>query len=284
MRRIGLAIVLALGVIFASLITEAQEVGTVARVGLLTAGVSSDRIEAFKEGLQPLGYIEDQNIIIEVRSSEGKPERLSGLANEFVKLNVSVIVASSSDTTRAAQDVTKTIPIVMALSGDPVGAGFVSSLARPGGNITGFTTVVEGFHTKRLQLLREAVPQVRRIAALSRPENPAHRMMVREIEEAARSLGLDVHLAEVRNPSDLDRAFLAMSKARVGALVVPGDNMFDVVKERLLDLASRNRLPTMCAAKTYVEAGGLSYAADQNDLFRRAANYVDQDLERRETQ
>jgi len=258
---------------------EAQQAGKVPRVGLLTAGVSQDRIDAFREGLRQLGYLEDQNIVIEIRSSEGKSERLPSLATELVKLNVSVIVASSSDTTRAAQDITKTIPIVMALSGDPVGAGFAASLARPGGNITGFTTLVAGLYTKRLQLMREAVPKLRRVAALWRRENPSHRAIVKEIEEAASSLGLQVHLAEVRNPGELQQAFSAITKARVGAFLVPGDNMFDVVKGQLLDLASRNQLPAMYAAKTYVEAGGLmSYAADQNDLFHRAAGYVDRIL------
>ena len=258
---------------------EAQQAGKVPRVGLLTAGVSQDRIDAFREGLRQLGYLEDQNIVIEIRSSEGKSERLPSLATELVKLNVSVIVASSSDTTRAAQDITKTIPIVMALSGDPVGAGFAASLARPGGNITGFTTLVAGLYTKRLQLMREAVPKLRRVAALWRRENPSHRAIVKEIEKAASSLGLQVHLAEVRNPGELQQAFSAITKARVGAFLVPGDNMFDVVKGQLLDLASRNQLPAMYAAKTYVEAGGLmSYAADQNDLFHRAAGYVDRIL------
>jgi ABC-type uncharacterized transport system substrate-binding protein len=258
---------------------EAQQAGKVPRVGLLTAGVSQDRIDAFREGLRQLGYLEDQNIVIEIRSSEGKSERLPSLATELVKLNVSVIVASSSDTTRAARDITKTIPIVMALSGDPVGAGFAASLARPGGNITGFTTLVAGLYTKRLQLMREAVPKLRRVAALWRRENLSHRAIVKEIEEAASSLGLQVHLAEVRNPGELQQAFSAITKARVGAFLVPGDNMFDVVKGQLLDLASRNQLPAMYAAKTYVEAGGLmSYAADQNDLFHRAAGYVDRIL------
>ena len=258
---------------------EAQQAGKVPRVGLLTAGVSQDRIDAFREGLRQLGYLEDQNIVIEIRSSEGKSERLPSLAIELVKLNVSVIVASSSDTTRAAQDITKTIPIVMALSGDPVGAGFAASLPRPGGNITGFTTLVAGLYTKRLQLMREAVPKLRRVAALWRQENPSHRAIVKEIEKAASSLGLQVHLAEVRNPGELQQAFSAITKARVGAFLVPGDNMFDVVKGQLLDLASRNQLPAMYAAKTYVEAGGLmSSAADQNDLFHRAAGYVDRIL------
>src|SRR5262245_960110 len=252
----------------APLVGEAQQAGKVPRVGLLTAGVSQDRIDAFREGLRQLGYLEGQNIAIEMRSSEGKSERLPSLATELVNLNVSVIVTSSSDTTRAAQDATTTIPIVMALSGDPVGAGFAASLARPGGNITGFTTLVTGLYTKRLQLMREAVPQLRRVAALWRRENPSHRAIVKEIEEAASSLGLQVHLAEVRNPSELQPAFSAITKARVGAFLVPGDNMFDVVKGQLLDLASRNQLPAMYAAKTYVEVGGLmSYAADQNDLF-----------------
>jgi len=263
----------------APLVGEAQQAGKVPRVGLLTAGVSQDRIDAFREGLRQLGYLEGQNIAIEMRSSEGKSERLPSLATELVNLNVSVIVTSSSDTTRAAQDATTTIPIVMALSGDPVGAGFAASLARPGGNITGFTTLVTGLYTKRLQLMREAVPKLRRVAALWRRENPSHRAIVKEIEEAASSLGLQVHLAEVRNPSELQQAFSAITKARVGAFLVPGDNMFDVVKGQLLDLASRNQLPAMYAAKTYVEVGGLmSYAADQNDLFHRAAGYVDRIL------
>ena len=263
----------------APLAASGQQAGQVSRIGLLTAGVSPDRIDAFREGLRQLGYLEGQNIVIEMRSSEGKSERLASLATELVKLNVSVIVASSSDTTRAAEDVTKTIPIVMALSGDPVGAGFAASLARPGGNITGFTTLVAGLYTKRLQLLREAVPKLRRVAALWRRENPSHRAIVKEIEEAATSLGLQVHLAELRDPSELQRAFSTITKARAGAFLVPGDNMFDVVKGQLLDLASRNQLPAMYAAKTYVEAGGLmSYAADQNDLFHRAAGYVDRIL------
>jgi putative tryptophan/tyrosine transport system substrate-binding protein len=282
MRRIGLAIPLALGLVLVPHPIEAQQAGTVPRVALFTLGLAGQgpgRLADFKEGLRQLGYVEGRNLALEVRSAEGNSERLPGLATELVRLKVDVIVAGSSDAIRAAQDATKTIPIVMVVASDPVGAGFVGSLARPGGNITGFSTLVQGLSAKRLQLIKEAVPQVNRVGVLWRRANPSHRLVVKEMEEAARSLGLQLHLAEAGKATDLDGAFSAMATARVGAVLVLGDNIFSDQARRIIDLASRTRLPTLHFAKTYVEAGGLmSYATDQKELYRGAATFVDKIL------
>jgi putative ABC transport system substrate-binding protein len=279
MRLIGLAVALVVSISLAPFAAWGQQAGSVPRVGLLTDGADPQRIRSFREGLRQLGYVEGHSIIIGVWSAEGKSERLPDLATDLVRRKATIIVATGSETIRAAQHATTTIPIVMALAGDPVGSGFVTSLARPGGNITGLSILAEGIYAKRLQLVREAVPGVKRVAVLWRRANPSHQLILKELEDAALALGMLLHLVEASDPAELTAAFSGIAKARVGAVLVLGDNMFEDQRRRIVDLVWRTRLPAMYFAKSLVELGGLmSYGPDQNDLFRRAAYFVDKIL------
>jgi len=242
---------------------------------------SSERshIEAFRRGLRDLGYMEGQNIVLESRWGEGKLDRLSGLAAELVRLKVDIIVAGGTEAIAAAQQATKTTPIVMALTADAVAVGFVASLARPGGNITGLSSVGSELYAKRLEFIKQIVPIVTRVAVLWNPANPAHRLGLKVIEGAARSLGVDLRLEEVSEPKELDGAFSAMARARAGALLVLADDMFFNQLKQIVQLAARTRLPAVYWRKQFVDAGGLlSYGPDNVDSFRRAATYVDKIL------
>jgi len=258
----------------------AQQAGKVYRVGILSPGGVPERIEAFRDGLRQLGYADSQNVVIEVRDADGKADRLPGLAADLVRLKVDAIVAAGSDAVRAAQQATRTIPIVVAVGGgDLVARGLVGSLARPGGNITGLTTLSAVIIAKRLQLIKEAVPKATRVAVLWRRDNPAHQPTLKELEGAAASIGVQLQRAEAREAAELDAAFAAMTKGRAGAVLLLGDVLFESQRGRIADLAARAKLPAMYFAKLFVEAGGLmSYATDQNDLYRRAATYVDKIL------
>ena len=218
--------------------------------------------------------------MIEYLWAEGRFDRLPDLAAELVRLKVDIIVAAPTPAAAAAKNATETIPIVMIGVGDPAGIGLIASLARPGGNVTGlsFSVGMETFG-KELELLKETVPKIRRVAILSNPANPAHRLAIREVNVAARSLGLQLHLLEARGPNEFEGAFAAMAKERVGALLVVADSMFIFHRTRLADLAARSRLPAAYGAREIVEAGGLmSYGPSLPDLFRRAATYVDKIL------
>jgi putative ABC transport system substrate-binding protein len=269
----------------APLAAEGQQAGKVFRIGILgnvplTAPEGAPLWGAFFEGLRELGYVEGQNITIERRSSEGKYERLPDLAAELVRLKVDVIVVPAPQNALAAKKVTRTIPIVMASSGDPVADGLVASLARPGGNITGLSGLVgPEIGGKRLGLLKGAVSKVSRVAILSNPANPPSAAFLGETKTAARSFKVQLQMLETREPGEFERTFAAMTRERVDALLVLNDGMFLIHRIQIAVLAAKHRLPTMFGGREYVDAGGLmSYAASGRDSFRRAAIYVDKIL------
>ena len=265
---------------------EAQPAGKVYRIGYLASGWGSGTanprpLEAFRQGLRELGWVEGQNIVIEYRFAEGRSDRLPGLADELVRLKVDVIAASPTPAALAARNATRTIPIVGMSLTEPVKLGLVSSLARPDGNVTGVTYGADtDIFGKQLGLLKEAVPKVRRVAVLSNPaSSPAHPYQIGSVKAAARSLGVQLQLLEAREPGEFDGAFAAMAKERAGALLAVGDPMFFLHRTRLAELAVKSRLPSMSTQAQWVEAGGLmSYGPSVPDLYRRAAGYVDKIL------
>ncbi len=274
-------VALALGILSAPLAADVQPPPKVPRIGILwpsPISVIAHNLEAFRQGLRELGYVEGQNIAIEFRSAEGKWERLPDLAAELVRLKVDVIVANTP-AALAAKQATRTIPIVMAVSGDPVGDGLVASLARPGGNVTGLSLMVPELGGKRLQLLKEVVPRASRVAVLWNPAVPFTGRVVREMEAAARVLGVQLQPLEIRAPEDIDRAFEAAIRGRASALNVVDDPLVFAHRARILALAAKSRLPAIYPWREFVDAGGLmSYAANLADSFRRAATYVDKIL------
>jgi putative tryptophan/tyrosine transport system substrate-binding protein len=264
------------------LAAEAQPAGT-RRIGLLeSSSPSPARVrlwETLRQRLRELGYLEGQNIAFESRFADGKADRLPGLAAELVALKVDVIVTSGTPASLAAKQATRTIPIVMAQLADPVGAGLVASLGRPGGNVTGLTTQDADLSGKRLEMLLQVVPKVSRFAVLIDETSPGSMLIARGTQVAAQSLGVQLQSLGVRGPEELDRAFSAMKEARAGALIVESSSLLFTSRTRLADLALKNRLPTMFAQKEYAEAGGLmAYSADFSDLFRRTATFVDKIL------
>jgi putative ABC transport system substrate-binding protein len=282
---VRLAIAAALVVLLAApLAAEAQQAAKVARVGYLAGSLAGGPHlpEAFLQGLRDLGYVEGRNVVIEYRDAEGKFERLPALAAELVALKVDVIVAASTLPAAAAKQATRTIPIVFAATGDPVTSGLVTSLARPGGNVTGLSVVAPELVGKRLEQLKQAVPGVSRVAVLWHPGflgERAEKDMLKEAEVAGRALGVRLQFVEARGPEEFDRAFSDMTRARAGALTVLPSTMFLIERRRLVDLAAKNRLPAVYTWRESVDAGGLmSYGPNLADLYRRAANYVDKIL------
>jgi putative tryptophan/tyrosine transport system substrate-binding protein len=260
-----------------------QQAGKVPRIGYLRVTSASDRpplLDTFRQGLRELGWIEGQNIVIDYRFAEGRLDRLPDLAAELVRLNVDIIVSAGTQGATAAKNATETIPIVMIGVRDPVGTGLIASLARPGGNITGVSgSAGLEIVAKQLELLKETVPKVRRVAILSNPTNAYHQLAIKEVNVAARSLGVQLQLLEARGPTEFDGAFAAMAKERVGALVVLSDVIFNDHRTRLVDLAARSRLPSAYGVRESVEAGGLmSYGPSFLDFYRRSAAYVDKIL------
>ena len=259
----------------------AQHPASVRRIGYLSGSAASPyTVEPFRQGLRDVGYVEGQNIGIEFRYADGAVERLPGLAAELVRLNVEVIVASPAPSVSAARRATGTIPIVMIGAFDPVGQGFVASLARPGGNVTGLTySVGSEIYGKQLALLKETVPQVRRIGVLSNPTNPAAEPALEALRLAARSLGVQLKLSSVRNPSEITSAFAALAREDIDALVVVSDPMLTSNANRVADLAVKSRLPAVTTNRLAVDGGYLmSYGPSFSDLWRRAAGYVDKIL------
>jgi putative ABC transport system substrate-binding protein len=256
----------------------------VPRVGYLSPGSSSDpgrqrRFEAFRQGLRELGYVEGQDIVIESRWAEGKYERYPALAADLVRLKVDVIVAVGGRASQDAQQATRTIPIVMSVTIDPLGTGLVASLARPGGNVTGLSLMASEVVGKQLELLKEVVPKVSRVALLWNPANPGSAPQLREAEASARVLGVRLQTLEARVPQEIDSAFAAMTKERAGALVVLTDAIFMNQRRQIAELAAERRLPAVYGVREHAEAGGLIvYSANFLDLERRAATYVDKIL------
>jgi putative ABC transport system substrate-binding protein len=275
---------LAGAVLATPLAAEAQQVAKIARIGYLSPNLAASPHlrEAFLQGLRDLGYVEGRNVVIEIRSAEGKFERLPALAAELVALKVDVILATGTPASLAAEQATRTLPIVFVAAADPVTSGFVTSLARPGGNITGLFNLAPELVGKCLEQLTQAVPGVSRVAALWQPGGQGERMdkdMLKAADVAARTLGLRLQFVEARGPADFDRAFSEMTRARAGALTVLPSPMFLSERRRLADLAAKNRLPAVYPSRESVDAGGLmSYGPDLADLFRRAATYVDKIL------
>ena len=288
MTSIGaaLTVVLALALLASPLAAEAQQAAKVARIGYLAtapAEAASPHLrEAFRQGLRDLGYVEGRNLVIEYRDTEGKLERLPALAAELVALKVDVILAEGGTLgPRVAQQATRTIPIVFA-AGDPVGSGLVTSLARPGGNVTGLSSLGPELVGKRLELLKQAVPGGDRVAVLFLPGALGERTdkdMLTGAAVAARALGVRLQFVDARGPDEFARAFSDMSIARAGALAVLPSNRFLREHRRLVDLAAKNRLPAVYTSREFVDAGGLmAYGPDLADMFRRAATYVDKIL------
>ena len=256
---------------------KAQPAGKVYRVGVLHTTLVPTRIDAFRQGVRELGYIEGQNLVLEFRS--GKEAELPQLAAELVRLNVDVMLVGATPAASAAKRATSTIPIVFAAAGDPISSGFVATLARPGGNMTGLTGMAVELIGKRLELLKEAVPGVRKVAVLANPTHPFHRSMMRAVEATARRLGVELHAVEARAPSDLDDAFSVSKRARAGALLVAPHPMFTDERTRRTNLAVNAQLPSSVSTKENVEAGALMfYGADFTAQWRRAATYVDKIL------
>jgi putative ABC transport system substrate-binding protein len=272
--------VVALGLLAAPLAAPAQQPpGKSARIGFLFLVPTPFLDEAFRQGLHELGYVEGQNIAIEYRSAEGKYEGLPGLAAELVRLKVNVIVAASPPATEAAKQATSTIPIVFTVSGDPVAEGFVASLARPGGNLTGLATISPELVGKQLEMLKTVAPKVSRVAVLQNPDQPSHARAVRQAADAARALAVQLQVLKARNPSEIDAAFAAMSSQRAGGVLVLRDAVFRAQGAQIVALAAKSRLPAMYGLREQAEAGGLmAYGASVPQLFRRAATYVDKIL------
>ena len=261
---------------------QAQQVEKIPRIGIVTLQTLSAvaaRDEAFRRGLRELGYLEGKNIVIEHRSAEGKLDRLPALMSEIVRLKVDIIVSHGPTTTRAAKKATSTIPIVMAQDTDPIGNGFVASLARPGGNITGLSSLTADLSGKRLELLKEILPKLSRVAVFGTSTNPGNNQSRNETELAADALGVKLQYLDVLVAKDLEIAFQAAGRARADAVFVIRGPLLNSQRAQVVQLAEKHRLPATYPTNEYVEAGGLmSYDANSNDLARRAATYVDKIL------
>ena len=260
----------------------AQPATKIPRIGLLSPFSPSDTArwhQAFRQGLRDLGWVEGTNIRIEYRYANGRDDRLEDLAADLVRLKVDIIVASIGTDALAAKNATRTIPIVMASAGDPVAGGLVDSLARPGGNITGLTQMAPELAGKRLELLKEIVPPLSRVAVLWNPRGTTSALSWKELQLPARELGIQLHSLEVRSANDFARAFEDATRARAGALAVMPDPLFAGNLKQIADLAAKSRLPSIFHLAEFVGSGGLvAYGPDRADMFRRAATYVDKIL------
>jgi putative tryptophan/tyrosine transport system substrate-binding protein len=277
-----------LGSVAASLLSppraaDAQPTGRIPRVGYLAPSLSTEAsrlIEAFRRGLRELGYVEGQNIALEFRSAEGRVDRFPALAAELVALKVDVIVAGATPAVPPAKEATGAIPIVFPIHTDPIGAGLVASLARPGGNVTGLSYFSQDLTGKRLQLLKEVIPEVSRIAVLWKSPNAAALVQLKAVEVAARALTLSVQVLEVRGAEDLESAFQAATTGHSGALLVIDDPFTFLLRKRIVEFAAQKRLPAMYGPREFAVDGGLmAYGANIEDMFRRAATYVAKILE-----
>jgi putative ABC transport system substrate-binding protein len=278
-RIFGIALVATLFAL--SFPAEAQQVTKIPRIGFVTASPSvfPGRIEAFRQGLRELGYVEGKNIVIEWRYTDGKLDRAPALAAELVRLKIDIIVVSGPILTNILKEATTTIPIVMGYHTDPVGTGLVASLARPGGNITGLSVLSPELGGKRLEILKEVVPKLSRVAVLGSSTLPGNTEMLKETELAAGALGLRLQFVDVLSPKDIEAAFRGAVKGRADAVLAQGSGVLNANRIQVADLAVKSRLPAMYYATEFVEAGGLMfYGVDFPDLHRRAATYVDKIL------
>ena len=272
---------LAAGGVLASRSAAAQQAGKVYRVGFLweNPAVFPDAIEAFRQGLRDLGYVEGRNLAIEYRWAEGKPERMRELAEELVRLKVDVIIAPSSIYTGAAKRATTTIPIIFMSHADPIGSGHVASLARPGGNITGLSLMMTETSVKGLELFKEAVPGLARAAVVWDPATPSHGPALKAVEVAGPALGLRIQPVAVRSATEFDGAFSTIVRERAGGVLVLSTPFFIAGAKPLAELAMTHKLPSLFGPRHHVEAGGLmSYSPDRADQWRRGAIYVDKIL------
>ena len=262
-------------------VVQAQQPKQPPRIGYLQApplSVVAARTNAFRQGLHNLGYIEGKNVIIELRSADGKIDRVPAIVAELVKLNVDIIVSGGSVVTQSAKRATKTIPIIMAQEADPVGSGLVASLARPGGNITGLATLAPELSGKQLELLKEIVPALSRIAVLESPGNSGNAPSLRETERAGRAFGVRIQQIDISH-NDIESAFQTATNARADAILVLSSPFATSQRRKITTLAAKNRLPSVSDRAEFVEDGGLmTYSVSSTDLFRRAAVYVDKIL------
>jgi len=264
---------------------RAQQTGTIPRIGILSFGFARlmpTLVEAFHQGMRALGYVEGRDVIFEQRYAEANLNRVADMAAELVRLKVQIIVTTSSQATRAAQLATRNIPIVMAVSGDPVAAGFVASLAHPGGNITGLSNLSQDLSGKRAELLKETIPKLSRVSVLYDPTVIGPATQLRETERTARGLGFQLQTVEVRAPSDFEKAFRAAKAAKAEALIVFPSSLLNNHATTIANLAVKSKLPAIYAIGESVEAGGLmSYGPSYPEMGRRAATYVDKILKGR---
>ncbi len=277
-----LLILVAMMLLAVGVTAQAQQPARIHRIGILSpvsGSVFPARVEAFRQRLRQLGYVEGKNILIEYRYAEGKRERLPDLAAELVRLKVDIIVTIGPSATLAAKKASGTIPIVIASAADPVGTGLVSSLAQPGGNITGLSLMAPDLDGKRLELLKEAFPKVVRVAFLWQPGGTRGNLTLTEMEAAAKALGLKLLSLQVRGLDDFEGAFARAKKERAQALITTTGGLINTQRRQVLDFAAKNRLPAIYHYSEFVEAGGLmSYGPDNTDLWRRAADFVDKIL------
>jgi putative tryptophan/tyrosine transport system substrate-binding protein len=261
---------------------DAQQPTKIPRIGFLigsSPSTISARIEAFRQGLRELGYVDRKNIVIEWRSADGQSDRLPALAAELVRFKVDVIVTTGPTGTRATKAATSTIPIVMTNDTDPVATGVVASLARPGGNITGLSTLSPELGGKRLEILREVVPKLSRVAVLGTSTSPGHTAMLKEVELAAAALKVTFQYLDILESKDIETAFRAAAKGQAEAVLVSGSGVLNSQRKQLIELAAKSRLPAIYNLQVYVEDGGLmTYGVSITDLARRAATYVDKIL------
>jgi putative ABC transport system substrate-binding protein len=261
---------------------EAQQPAKIPRIGYLSGAFASTSPfprETFRQALRELGYVEGKNIVVEYRSADGNLDHLPALAAELVRLKVDIIVTAGASATRPAKEATTTIPIVMSNDNDPVGNGFVASLARPGGNITGLSTLQPELGGKRLELLKEIIPKLSRVAVIGTSTQPAYAQRLKEIEIVAKAFEVKLQYLDVLSPKDIETAFRAATKGRAEAILLMGSGVINSPRNQIAELAVKSRLPVIYGGRQEVEAGGvISYGANVNDLDRRAAAYVDKIL------
>jgi len=275
------SILLVVAMVLVAAMAQAQQPGNVLRIGYLGASLAnlSARIEAFRQGLRDLGYIEGKNIVIEWRDAKGNFERVRDLATELVRLKVDAIVSPGPAITRVVREVTSSIPIVMAQDTDPVGSGFAASLARPGGNTTGLATLAPEMGGKQLELLKEMIPKLSRVAIIGNSNNPGDAQALRETVLAAGSVEVYLRYLDVLDAKDIGDAFQAAAKGRADAVLVLGNPILNAHRKQIVELAVKHRLPATYTRPEFIDAGGLTYyGTNYNDLFRRAATYVDKIL------